>query len=97
MFLRGNKTYLKLFKDRKTPGYSFIVFPSAMLPVSGDRTLLMPLLQDTLPVGVLVMRSLGQLQPSPGHSTSVVAPLSQVVGQICGAGGAPQCVVLEQQ
>lgn len=96
MFVRGNKTYLKLFKDKKTLGYSFIIFPSTMLPVSGDRTLLMSVLQDTLPVRVLVMRSLGQLQPSPGHCSSATAPLSQVVGQICGV-GVPQCVVLEQQ
>ena len=53
-----------------------------MLPVSGGRTLLMPLLRDTLPGRVAVMRSLGKLQPSPGHSSSRGTALSHVVGQI---------------
>lgn len=33
------------------------------------------------------MRSLGQLQPSPGRSSNIMVPLSWVFGQVGGGGG----------
>ena len=81
-FLIFTKTHLRLFKDKKPLGCGLIIFSPIRLPVSGDRTLLTPLLRDTPPGRVALMRSLGKPQPSPGHSSSRGTPLSHVVGHI---------------
>ena len=81
-FLIFTKTHLRLFKDKKPLGCGLIIFSPIGLPVSGDKTLLTPLLWDTPPGRVALMRSLGKLQPSPGHSSSRGTPLSHVVGHV---------------